>query len=89
MYTNGMILPNSGLPYFVELIQVVVVKGTIGFIVKCLSAWSVEHLRSYVHEKTGTVKVLDPAELSDMFPLISYMFGGKSLMTLKHYIYVP
>lgn len=34
-------------------------------------------------EKTGTVKVLEPAELSDMFPLTSYMFGGKSIMTLK------
>lgn len=64
-------------------------KGIVGFIVKCLSAWSVEHLRSYVLEKTGTVKVLEPAELSDPIPLTSYMFGGKSIMTLKQFIVVP
>ncbi|KAJ4930568.1 hypothetical protein JOQ06_024877 [Pogonophryne albipinna] len=84
----GMILANGstgGLTDFGELIQIVVVKGTL---VKCLSAWSVEHLRSYVLEKTQTVKVLEPAELSDMFPLTPYLFGGKSIVTLKRYIYV-
>ena len=91
-YTSGMILANGstgGLPDFGELIQIVVVKGSVGFIVKCLTAWSVEHLRSYVLEKNGPVKVIEPAELSDMFPLISYIFGGRSIMTLKRSIYVP
>lgn len=54
-----------------ELIQIVVVKGSVGLIVKGLTAWTVEHLRSYVLEKNGPVKVIEPAELSDMFPLIS------------------
>ena len=72
-----MILPNGSTDGLTgELIQIV-------FIVKCLSAWSVEHLRSYVLEKTRTVKVLEPAELSYMFPLTPYMFGGKSIVTLK------
>ena len=91
-YTSGMILANGsigGLPDFGELIQIVVVKGSVGFIVKGLTAWSVEHLRSYVLEKNGPVKVIEPAELSDMFPLISYIFGGTSIMTLKRSIYVP
>jgi len=73
-YTSGMILANGstgGLPDFGELIQIVVVKGSVGFIVKGLTAWSVEHLRSYVLEKNGPVKVKEPAELSDMFPLIT------------------
>lgn len=56
---------------------------------KGLTAWSVEHLRSYVLEKNGPVKVIEPAELSDMFPLISYIFGETSIMTLKLSIYVP
>ena len=92
-YTSGMILANGstgGLPDFGELIQIVVVKGSVGFIVKGLTAWSVEHLRSFhLLEKNGPVKVIEPAELSDMFPLMSYIFGGRSIMTLKRSIYVP
>ena len=59
-----------------ELIQIVVVKGTLLFIVKSLIAWSVEHLRSFILEKTSTVKVLEPSELSDMFPLTPYVFNS-------------
>lgn len=91
-YAVGMILANGstgGVTDFGELIQIVVVKGMLVFIVKCLSAWSIEHLRSYVLEKTHTVKVLEPSELSDIFPLTPYMLGGKSIVTLKRYIYVP
>lgn len=48
-------------------------------------AWSIEHLRSFILEKTSTVKVLEPTELtcltqSDMFPLTSYVLGGKSIV---------
>ena len=53
-YTSGMILANGatgGLPDFGELIQIVVVKGIVGFIVKCLSAWSVEHLEAMCLKK--------------------------------------
>lgn len=76
----------GGLADFGELIQIVVVKGTLIFIVKCLSAWSVEQLRNL--EKTCTVKVLEPAELSEMFPLTPYRFGVESIVTLKCYISV-
>lgn len=68
--------------------RIVVVKDTLVFTVKCLSSWSVEHHRSDVLENTHTVKVLKPAVLSDTFFLTSYIFGGKSIITLKHYIYV-
>lgn len=91
-YTSGMILAygsTGGLPDFGELIQIVVLKGNVGFIVKGVTAWSIEHLRSYVLEKTGTVKVIEAAELSDMVPLISYICGGTTIMTLKCSIYVP
>lgn len=90
-YTSGMILANGstgGLPDFGELIQIVVLKGSVGFIVKGITAWSVEHLRSYVLEKNGLVKVIEPAELSDMVPLISYIFGGTTIMTLKRSIWM-
>ena len=41
-YTSGMILANGGLPDVGEVIQIVVVKGSVGFIVKGLTAWSVD-----------------------------------------------
>ena len=85
-YAVGMVLANGstgGLTDFGELIQIVVVKGTLLFIVKSLIAWSVEHLMSIILEKTSTVKVLEPTELSDMFPLTPYVLGGKSIVTLK------
>lgn len=91
-YTSGMIVAygsTGGLPDFGELIQIVVLKGNVGFIVKGVTAWSIEHLRSYVLEKTGPVKVIEAAELSDTFPLISYICGGTTIMTLKCSIYVP
>lgn len=91
-YTTGMILANGskgGLPDFGELIQVVVVDGKPGFIVKCFNAWYIEHLGSYELENTSTIKVLEPAQLSDIFPLVAYTIAGKRMVTLKRYIYLP
>lgn len=57
---------------FGELIQIVV-KSPLVFIPDA-------RLNNHVLEKTRTVKVLEPAELSLMFPLTPYMFGGKSIV---------
>ncbi len=70
-YTIGMILANgstSGLQDFGELIQMVVVCGKLGFVVESLNAWYTKHLGSYELEKTKTIKVLEPAQFSDLFP---------------------
>lgn len=91
-YATGMILANgstSGLPDFGELIQIVVVDGKPGFIVECLDAWYIEHLGSYELENTQTIAVLEPAQLSDIFPLAAYTIAGKRMVTLKRYIYLP
>ena len=91
-YSIGMILANGstgGLPDFGELIQIVVVSGKLAFIVKCLNGWYMEHLRSYELENTRTVKVLDPFELSDIFPLAAHIVAGKRIVTLKRFIYLP
>lgn len=42
----------GGPTVFEELVKIVVVKGTLVFIVKCWSAWSVGQFRSYVLKKT-------------------------------------
>lgn len=91
-YSTGMILAHGstgGLPDFVELILITVVNGKVGFIVKCLNAWYLEHLGSYELEKTRSVKVIEPSELSDVFPLAAYTVAGKRLVTLKCNIYIP
>ena len=88
----GMILAHGttgGLPDFVELIQIVVVNGKTGFIVKCLNAWYIEHLRSYELENTRIIKVIDQSELSDIFPMAAYTIAGKSIVTLEHFISLP
>ena len=54
-----------------------------------MSALSVEHLRSYLLEKTRTVKVQEPAGLSVMFPFTPYRFGVKSIETeTLHFCYI-
>lgn len=86
-YSSGMILAHGStgcLPDFVELIQITVVNGKVGFIVKCLNAWYTEHLRSYELENTKNVEVIEPNELSDIFPMVS----GKRMVTQKSYIHV-
>lgn len=79
----------GGLPDFVELIQIAVVNGKVGFIVKCLNAWYIEHLGSYELENTRSVKVTEPSELSDVFPMAAYNVAGKRIVTLKCNIYIP
>lgn len=82
-YSTGMILAHGstgGLPDFVEFIQIVA-NGKVGFIVKCLNAWYIEHLRSYQFENTRSVKVIEPSELSDIFPMAAYIVAGKHMVT--------
>ena len=59
-----------------ELIQTAVVNGQFGFIVKCLNAWYIEHLRSYEFENTISVKLTEPSELSDIFTM-ALSTGGR------------
>lgn len=91
-YSTGMILAHGAtgcLPDFVELMQVVVIKGRVAFIVKCFRAWFFEHLRSFELQPKRQIKVIEPSELSDVFPMASYKVGGKCMVTLKHFIDLP
>lgn len=74
-YSTGMIMAHGsagGLPDFVELIQLVVINGKVGFIVKCFNSWYIEHLRNYELENTTSVKLIEPSELFDIFPMAAY-----------------
>ena len=90
---NGMILAHgslAGLPEFVEITQMIVVKDNLLFIVRKLSAWYWEHYRAYELKPCPTRKLelVDQNELSDPYPLADYTIGGMRLMTLKRYIHV-
>lgn len=90
-YSSGMILARGwtgGLPDFGELIQIAVVKGKPAFILKCLNAWYTERLEGYELENTKSVKVVEPSELSDIFPLAAYTVAGRRMVTLKRYIHL-
>lgn len=92
-YRNGMILAHgslAGLPEFVEIIQMIVVKDNLLFIIRKLSAWYWEHYRAYELNTCPTKKVelVDPNQLADPYPLADYTIGGKRLITLKRYIHI-
>lgn len=92
-YRNGMILAHgslAGMPEFTEIIQMIVVKDKLLFIVRKLSAWYREHYRAYELKMCPTkeVELLDRNELTDPYPLADYTVGGMRLITLKRYIHV-
>lgn len=81
-YSSGMILPHGPTG---GVIQVVVVNWKVGFIVKCLNAWYNKHFWSYELENRGNdlvFIVIEPSELSDIFPLTAHTVAG------KHHIYL-
>lgn len=92
-YRTGMILAHgslAGLPEFTEIIQMIVVKDMVLFIVKKLSAWYREHYRAYELKSCPTKEVvlLELNELADPYPLADYSIGGMRLITLKRHIHV-
>lgn len=88
-YMVGMILTAGsagGLPDFVEIVHLVIMQDKLSFIVRRLSAWYTEHLRSFeLVPSVNELEFLDFSELSDYYPLASYMVGGKNMVTLKRF----
>lgn len=80
----------AGLPEFVEIIQMIVVKDNLLFIVRKLSAWYWEHFRAYELKlrPTKELELVDQNQLADPYPLADYTIGGMRLITLKRYIHV-
>lgn len=92
-YAVGMILAHGStgrLPNFVKVLQIALIKGSLIFVVESMTAWSNEHLRRFILEKTHKLKAIEPADLTDTFPLTDYLLGGKKkkIITLKHFITV-
>ncbi|ROI73794.1 hypothetical protein DPX16_22905 [Anabarilius grahami] len=88
-YTVGMMLAfgsTGGLPDFAEIVQMVVVQDELSFVVRLQSTWYNEHLRVFMLEPTHGIKVLQQAQLTDVYPLAAYTMGGYLMVSLKHYI---
>lgn len=88
-YSVGMVLSYGsigGLPDFVEIVQILILENHIKFIVKTLSAWCNEHMRSIELEHSHNMIVVEQQELGDIYPLVAYNLEGKRMVTLKRHI---
>lgn len=88
-YTKGMVLAygsTAGLPDFVEVLQIVVIKDHVYFMAKVFISWYDEHFRGYELESTELVVFVKHEDLADVCPLSDYKVGGKRMVMLKRHI---
>lgn len=88
-YNVGMLLPfgsTGGLPDFGEILQIIIVHETPVFVLKLLSGWYCEHMRSFRVEPTGDTEILQHSELKDTYPLAAYNTADGCMVSLKHFI---
>lgn len=87
-YNIGMLPFGStgGLPDFGEILQIIIVHDTPVFVLKLMSGWYHEHLRSFKVESTGQLEVLQHSELKDSYPLAAYNTAHGRMVSLKHFI---
>lgn len=88
-YCLGMILPfgsTGGLPGFGEILQIIIVCERPVFVLKLLSGWYNEHLRSFRVEPTGETDILLSLALKNAYPMAAYNTEDRRLVSLKHLI---
>lgn len=90
-YVKDMIISAgqcNGQPEFFKIESMLLCSAKVFFISKRLSAWYIEHLRSYelVESNCADIVVLDPDDLNDYHPLTSYRFSERVFVTLRTYL---
>ncbi len=88
-YCVGMLLPfgsTGGLPNFGEILQIIIVHESPVFVLRLLSGWYHEHLRSFEVEPTGDIEILQHSEMRDAYPLAAYNTADGCMVSLKHFI---
>ena len=88
-YCVGMLLPfgsTGGLSDFGEILQIIIVHESPVFVLKLLSGWYHEHLRSFKVEPTAKIVVIQHAEMKDAYPLAAYNTADGQMVSLKHFI---
>ncbi|XP_036973983.1 uncharacterized protein LOC119030471 [Acanthopagrus latus] len=89
VYNVGMMVPfgsTGGLPDFGEIKQIIIVQETPVFVLKLLSGWYNEHLRTFKVEPTGETEILKHSELKETYPLAAYNTSDGLMVSLKHFI---
>jgi len=79
----------SGLPEFKVISQIVAVNSEVLFVCKPMSAWYIEHIRSYelCSSHVTSLCVIRMSELNEVFPLSCYIVKGRMVVTPKRYIF--
>lgn len=91
-YSKGMILSagsTSGLPDFGRILEIcIVLASNVCFIIEPLTAYYVEHLRSYhlVKKNPAECLLVKPEDLNDYVPLVSCFIQGCLLVTPKTFL---
>jgi len=88
-YGIGMMVAygsTGGLPDFAEILQIMIVRDSVVFVLQLQSAWYWEHFRCFKCESTSTVKVIEQSQLTDIYPLVANVVGGNRMVSLKHHI---
>ena len=78
----------GGLPDFGEILQIIIVNETPIIVLKLLSGWYCEHLRSFKVEPIGKTEVLQHSALKDTYPLAAYNAADGVPETLNLHITV-
>nr|XP_020474258.1 uncharacterized protein LOC109970793 [Monopterus albus] len=89
-YNVGMLLPfgsTGGLPDFGKIIQIIIVHESPIFVMKLLSGWYHDHLRSFKVEPTGEIEIIQHSEMKDAYPLAAYNTADGQVVSLKHFIW--
>ena len=59
----------GGLPDFEEIQQMIIVHASPVLVLKLLSGWYCEYLRSFKAEPTGETEILKHSDLKETYPL--------------------
>lgn len=91
-YAKDMIISagqSNGQPEFFKIEHMLLCPDKVSIVSKRLSAWYIEHLRSYelVESNYADMVVLDLDDLNDYHPLIPYRLRDRVLVTLRTYLH--
>lgn len=87
-YKNGMIVAcgsTGSLPDFAEVVKMVVVEGSLSFIVKECGIWYREHFGALELCPTSQVSLIQLGALVDQYSLADCWIGCHQMVTLKRF----
>lgn len=70
---------------FFRIISVLVNAKKVAFLFKRLVSWYFEYYRFYEVSETSAIEILEPEDLNDPHPLISYTVQGRNMIALKRF----